>query len=194
MYELIKIEEIRVKEQVYSFFSVGESRELIVPETYRHDTFLDEFRKMSRKFPSFYMSDEINPKKYPQASQHLVPGTRLRISVTGIKTTSPVRISKCIKYLINKGAVFTNVHGLALAFTHCQELFQPGFAYYGLDLPEMLPRDSVDMGRGIMRSGYRHPTVHVPSASHSSFPRSLSHTLNERFGPLARFLEFQIIN
>lgn len=176
----------------YEFYQVGDSIEITVPETYRHETYLSEFRKLARGYKAFYMSDDITPSKYPQASQHLVPGMHLRVSVIGVKTSSPVRISKCIKYLIAEGAVFTNMHGLLLVFRECPDLFVPGFAYHGLDFPEMLPPDSVDTGKGILRKGYRHPVVSVPPIGRA-FPRSISHSLTEKIGPLTRFLKFELI-
>lgn len=175
----------------YEFYEV-KSEVFVVPEIYKHETYLAEFMKLVKGFKSCYVHDDVTSKVYPHASQHLVPGMHLKVTVMGIKATKPVRISKCIKYLIAEGAVFTNMHGLVLTFKECPDLFVDGFTYYGLDFPGMLPPHSVDVGNGHRRTGHRHPSISVPPARHS-FPRSVSHTLTEKFGPLARFLKFELV-
>ena len=175
----------------YKFYEV-KSAEIVVPGTYKHETYLAEFRKLVKGFKSCYVHEDVTSKVYPDASQRLVQGMHLRVTIMGIGATKPVRISKCMKYLIDEGTVFTNMHGLVLAFIECPDLFVDGFSYYGLDFPEMLPLYTVDVGNGHKRTGHRHPSINLPPTKHS-FPRSISHTLTEKFGPLGRFLKFELI-
>lgn len=184
---------IQVAEEVFSFFEVGESRTIVVPDDYQHESYLSDFRKKFASRHGFYMAPDVNPRKYPQASQHLVPGMKLRVSVLGIDAIKPVRISNCIRFLIGKGAVLTNAQGLALAYDKADELFARGFAYYGLDVREMLPEDEVSDNIGkVLRKGHRHPMITVPNGT-TPMPTTLSHALTERLGKYARFLKFTIV-
>lgn len=176
----------------YSFFQVGETCDVVVPDDYEHDTYLSEFRKQFAGRHGFFMASDVNGKNYPNASQRLVPGMRLHVSAFGVKATKPVRISKCITFLVREHGVFTNAHGLALAYQRAPGLFEKGFSHYGLDVCEMLPSDQVrDHTNKVLDTRYRHPLISVPNGR-TPMPVSFTHALTEQFGTLARFLKFEV--
>lgn len=176
----------------FSFFEVS-TGDILVPEDYSHDSYLSEFRKQYASRHGFYMAPEVNSKNYPRASQRLVPGMRLKVSVIGIKADRPIPISHCINYLVKSGAVLTNAHGLALAYKTNKQLFERGYAYYGLDVKEMLPEDNVAYNGKTVRSGHRHPMISVPNGT-VPMPTSFSHSLSSKFGAVSRFLKFTLVS
>jgi hypothetical protein len=173
----------------YKFYQVGETVNLIVPDWYRHETYLPHFRTLANGLDSFYVSKDVDLENYKYASHHLVAGSHLALSVIGIKTEKLIPISKCVKHLIENQAVLTNIHGLALAFEFHREIFLPGFGYYGLDTLDYLPKAELVVGNQ-KKVGHKHPAIRIPK---SKTPQSshLGNALTGKFGKLTRFLKFE---
>jgi hypothetical protein len=156
-----------------------------VPQGYVHETFLEDFRKRNASVKKFHMVNEVSSENYPHASTKLVPGMRLEVTEIGIHDFSKIRISACVKYLINEGASLTNVHGLGLMYEQSPGFFEKGRSYTSLDVKEMLWLDPDDK-----EHRYRHPYIHLPKEGEIRF----SHALNHSYGALMRLLMFKILS